>query len=228
MRIFIPFRDAGDRRPLLDLVLREMGEATVVDSTGPEFSLAQARNAAVAMVDDPDEPIAVLDADTMVTWAGLRAAELELLADPLAGVQTPYTEYRAISYADTARAAQFTIGRPYTDDVDTMAGLDHVRVGVAVSGCYVTTPRVWWLLGGQDERMVGWGPEDYAMLAAHRAVFGRPFRRHPGTAYALAHERKDYDVTTDPRYRQNVQYYGEWQNAEAGGVRAVMKLAHGR
>lgn len=57
--------------------------------------------------------------------------------------------------------------------------------GLANGGVHVVTPSCWSLIGGQDERITGWGGDDDQLVAAAQCLAG--LVRHPGLAVSLWH-----------------------------------------
>lgn len=64
------------------------------------------------------------------------------------------------------------------------------RAGPSQGGIWVCRPDVWWLAGGQDSRLRGWGCEDRAMINAAHTLVGQPVF-HPGVLMCLYHDRAD-------------------------------------
>jgi hypothetical protein len=141
------------------------------DSNTDIFSLAQARNNAVAKA--KTSVVVICDADTIPVMANIRAA----VADP-AGICWPFLHYRVIStdYLDTPFPK--LAGVPYINawDGDGING---------VGGCLVCTVKEYWRLGGQPPEFIGWGFEDTAFTCIVETL--STVKRLPGNIYAFEH-----------------------------------------
>jgi hypothetical protein len=143
----------------------------LADSDTEIFSLAQARNNAVAQAGT--DIVVIADADTLPTPANIRTA----VADPT-GVCWPFDRYRIISTDHLDTPLRELVKVPYinTWDGDGIAG---------VGGCMVTTADEFWRLGGQPPEFIGWGHEDTAFTYIVRTL--STARRIPGNIYAFEH-----------------------------------------
>lgn len=213
----IPWRSQPHRVYAHDLTVARYKDllpgATVVDvDTDHEpFCLAGCRNSAVRVAEKRRADVVVLaDADTLPEKEPLLAA-----IEGAAGsnvVHLPYTEYRSLRKAGTD---QLLAGTPLED-------CDHITIPYATSGVYVTTPATWWACGGQDERFLGWAPEDMAWLISHRLLLGASPERHEGRVYALTHESPP---KTGPAYDTSVALYQRYIKAgDAGDTDALHAL----
>ena len=129
-----------------------------VDTDSEVFSLAACRNRAVAVAKDLGADVVVIsDADT---------------------IPPPTALHDAIEGA----AVDGQLHMPY--DQCIYAGTDSPP-GLANGGVHVVTPACWDALGGQDERLVGWGGDDDQLIAAATCLVG--VVRHPGCAVSLWH-----------------------------------------
>jgi hypothetical protein len=80
------------------------------------------------------------------------------------------------------------------------------------------------LLGGWDERFVGWGGEDDAMtVKLERAAI--PRRAIDATAYHLRHRRANADLGDDPDYRNNLALVSELQTLSDEALRRLCEVA---
>lgn len=146
-----------------------------VDSGHEPFSRAGSRNAGVRLVEAAGADVVVIcDADTLAEAEPLHAA----IAAASDGVMhLPYTRYRGLSAAGTAR---HLAGKPADQ---CPADLEHEW---ATGGIIVIQPAAWWAMGGMDERFTGWGFEDAAARICADALLG-PSVRHTGTITHLWH-----------------------------------------
>lgn len=64
----------------------------------------------------------------------------------------------------------------------------HYTYGPSCGGVYVCTPETWFEVGGQEERVQGWGHEDQIFYSA-LLTFDKGPIYHPGTLYNVNHHR---------------------------------------
>jgi hypothetical protein len=76
-------------------------------------------------------------------------------------------------------------------------------------GVWVCRPDAWTTAGGQDPRLVGWGCDDRAFLAASRTLVGMPIKHH-GILMCLPHYRP---TTGEIWLPEDVALLIEYQNA---------------
>ncbi|MEU6725490.1 hypothetical protein ABZ917_17425 [Nonomuraea wenchangensis] len=184
-------------------------EIVDVDSGHEPFCLAACRNRGVRLAEESGADVVVLgDADTLPEREPLLAA-IEGAATS-GRVHLPYTEYRSLRADGTA---QYRRGVP-------LDRCNHLVVPAATSGVYVTLPETWWACGGQDERFLGWAPEDVAWLICHRTLLGSEPVRHEGRVYALHHQSAP---KTGPVYEQAVALYQRYMDA-SGNEAAIRTL----
>jgi hypothetical protein len=143
----------------------------VADSDTEIFSLAQARNNAVAQADT--EVVVISDADTIPDVRNI----IKAVCEPV-GVCWPFTNYRILpaEYVET----------PF----DELAGVPHINAWDGdgpngVGGCLVCTADEYWRLGGQPPEFIGWGWEDTAFTCIVETL--STVRRIPGNIYAFEH-----------------------------------------
>ncbi|SET48890.1 hypothetical protein [Nonomuraea wenchangensis] len=185
-------------------------EIVDVDTGHEPFCLAACRNRGVRLAEESGADVVVLgDADTLPEREPLLAA---VEGAAVSGrVHLPYTEYRSLRADGTA---QYRRGAP-------LDRCNHLVVPAATSGVYVTSLETWWACGGQDERFLGWAPEDVAWLISHRTLLGAEPVRHEGRVYALHHQSA---AKTGPAYEQAVALYQRYMDAAGDGaaIRALI------
>jgi hypothetical protein len=194
--VCVPWRPSPSRLAPFKRVMRfweEIGWPVITaDSDTEIFSLAQARNNAVAKA--ATEVVVIADADTIPDIANVRAA-----VEHPDGVCWPFTRYRIISpeYLDTPFEQLATVPILNTWDGEGIAG---------VGGCMVTTRAEYWRLGGTPPEFIGWGWEDTAFSAIAATL--SHVKRIPGNVYAFEHNLTatgDYDnaVADSPGWDRN-------------------------
>ena len=173
--VCIPWRPSPSRMKAFDRVMqfweRTNWPVVTADSDTEIFSLAQARNNAVAKADT--DVVVINDADTIPTMSNVLTA----VADPV-GICWPFTHYRLIDpkYLDT----------PF----HRLPGAPHINTwdgeGIAgVGGCIVATTDEYWRLGGSPPEFIGWGWEDTAFTYIVRTL--SQAHRVDGNIYAFEH-----------------------------------------
>jgi len=177
--VCIPWRPSPSRIPLFDRVMtfwKRVGWPIVTaDSDTEIFSLAQARNNAVAKANT--EVVVINDADTIPELANIRLAIADALADPR-GVCWPFTHYRILppEYLHTPFDRLADVPIINTWDGEGIAG---------VGGCIVAAQSEYWRLGGQPPEFIGWGWEDTAFTMIVETL--SEARRVEGNVYAFEH-----------------------------------------
>jgi hypothetical protein len=191
--VVIPWRKTKSRLPVKNYVeawySKNLPEAKIIysDSGHKHFNLSASRNAGAKQVLDYDI-IIHNDADTIPNIESL-----------LEGIKqtyetgyfcNPYDDYHMINTANTYRVL---------DGLETPESADYEHIAGACSGVVITTPKTWKLVGGFDERFLGWGYEDVAIAVAHATIMDHGFLIIPGPAYAMSH-----DVAPKPKKLLNL------------------------
>lgn len=174
--ILVPWRPTPDREGPWEhgrSHLEELGfPIFTADSDGPVFSMAQAFNRAA---DRPWDKAILSEADVWCPVDQIRAA-LEL-----GGLVYCYDRHVRLSRPETDRFLEAGV-MP-----DRAAAPAESKLGS--NGVRVIDRDLWDLVGGYDERFVGWGAEDNDFL--WRCVdAGGPVNRVAGPMFELAHEHE--------------------------------------
>jgi hypothetical protein len=161
--VVFPWRAKEERMPAYSVTRAwyevHLPEARLVevDTEHEVFNLAACRNLAVGAAEGLGADVVVIsDADTIPPPGGLAAA----IAD----------------------ADDHKLHIPFTQCI--YAGTDSPP-GLANGGVHVVTPTGWKAIGGQDERLIGWGGDDDQLVAVATCLSG--LVRHPGLAVSLWH-----------------------------------------
>ena len=156
-----PWRAKEERMPAYSVTRAwyevHLPEAKIVevDTEHEVFNLAACRNFAVGAAEGLGADVVVIsDADTIPPPSGLAAA----IAD----------------------ADDHKLHIPFTQCI--YAGTDSPP-GLANGGVHVVTPTGWKAIGGQDERLIGWGGDDDQLVAVATCLSG--LVRHPGLAVSV-------------------------------------------
>lgn len=172
-------------------------EGDDVDPDNPLFNRAASRNSAAAKAHDWTVG-AIVDADIIIPGKQLKNAEA--IARQTRGVVYAFDQFVALSKSATHDIMHRdwhpvkivhrlpTMGARWTKDDPISAS------------CIVIHREAWEVLGGFDERFVGWGFEDRAFHEAARSL--ADVDRLAGPAYHLWHPRSDRDDTSEA-FQQN-------------------------
>lgn len=204
--LVIPWREQPSRiKPLeavLDWYKTNLSDIEIfyADRPGEKWNAAASRNDGVKRAQEAHcDVIIVNDADTIPEIKPLLEAIEECQKDNM--IHNPYTQARIMNEEETA---------PYYEGKSLywLQGTEHY---LANGGIYVCTPKSWWLLGGQDEKFMGWGYEDSAFDRVHQIVHGQQIKKHPGIIYSLGHKRavenEDFYVLNSANRDIYLKYY---------------------
>lgn len=155
VHVVMPWRPQPSRLYMFGVVnewiVREFPEWTRhhVDTPGRQFNVSACRNTGVRMAEESGADIVViLDADVVLAPENMAAAVSMVESD--GGFVIPYTTYWCL---DAQGEQQMQAGIP-------MEKCHSVHMKGSIAGAWVTTPKDWWDVGGNDERFAGWGWED--------------------------------------------------------------------
>jgi len=146
---------------------------TLVDTDHEKFNLAACRNRGV--VEAEHDTVVVADADTIPDLAALVTA-----INTVAQGDTTHLPFRTARFID-GRATQRVLRGVRAI---SQPGYEHP---FHYGSLMVTTKDIWARHGGQDERFIGWGYEDWAWKLAHDTLIG-PVTIHEGRLICLHHE----------------------------------------
>lgn len=177
----IPFRgNGGERERILGKTLELLRNlynwqhVELFDTNHPVFNRAASRNRGVFAAEQYGcDVVVVCDADSIPEkeplWAAIHSANDGLIHFPFTSV----VEYPVdrLAELDPSLSAARVIGKGWYP---------------SQGGCWVATPKTWWEAGGMDERIIHWGPEDRAFLAAYRTLLGDSVR-HEGMLVCVSH-----------------------------------------
>lgn len=177
----IPFRgNGGERERILGKTLELLRNlynwehVELFDTSHQTFNRAAARNRGVFAAEQYGcDVVVICDADSIPEREPLGAA-IHSANDGI--IHFPFTsvvEYPAdrLGELDSTLSAARSIGGGWYP---------------SQGGCWVATPEAWWGAGGMDERIIHWGPEDRAFLAAYRTLLGDSVR-HEGMLVCISH-----------------------------------------
>jgi hypothetical protein len=176
----IPFRgNGGERERILGKTLELLRNlynwehVELFDTSHPTFNRAATRNRGVFAAEQYGcDVVVVCDADSIPEQEPLKAAI--------------HSANDGIIHFPFSSVVEYPADR--LDDLDlTLSAAKSIGSGWYPSegGCWVATPKAWWEAGGMDERIIHWGPEDRAFLAAYRTLLGDSVR-HDGMLVSVA------------------------------------------
>jgi predicted glycosyltransferase involved in capsule biosynthesis len=204
MKIFVvvPWRSHPTRVKAFEAVMKfyktNFPNLTVItsDSTSKDFNLAQARNlGAKQAIEEGAELIIFNDADFFTSPEALDRAIA--FATKNNEIVAPYTVYH--QHNDEEETALFfkkkdyrlNLGKRFTPP--TLSYNDDLpRRLWPCSGCIVVPKEIFKDLGGFEEKIKGWGPEDTMLHRAYFEKYGKLFAYVSGTAHS---------TFNDPTYR---------------------------
>lgn len=194
--VLVPFRtDEGRRDALRDLVASRTHYA--LDAAGIDheivvsddrranhdlFNRGQAIN--LAARDATGDVLVIHDADTTYDSADAFARAVEsTLSDRKWRLPTVYAQLTEAA-TDPVLQGRF----PREETLEHAGQTEWVGVGICWSGLVIVPREAFELVGGGDERYIGWGADDVALGLALDALYGRHVR-YPGAAIHLWHPR---------------------------------------
>ena len=185
----------------------------ISDSVGERFNVSEARNrGCLRAINDGVDILIVLDADTLPTKASVE---------------------KAIRLAE---GGQLIMSKGYvilteTETVDILKGEEwptsfEAKVFQSTQGgLWVMTAEVFKTINGWDERFIGWGYEDTALLWTYRKIYGRKARRIKCLLLSLWHGNKDFTVES---YLVNQERYLGYKSIDKKYIQALVdgNMAH--
>ena len=196
--LVIHFREdsSGSRTAAFEVTKKVMttryafDDVLVVDSGHERYNRSASRNYGVRLAEERGADVVVVcDADSVCESGPLKQA-IEEAYDKSIFV-FPFNEVWYLVPKATQRIAVTPIAQLRNRAIH--------RTGPSNGGIWVCRPDVWWKVGGQDERLVGYGAEDRSMLAATKTLLGESLTLE-GILLCAYHDREldtheswDYD-----------------------------------
>jgi hypothetical protein len=184
------------------------------DSVGERFNVSEARNrGCLDAINDGVDILIVLDADTLP-----RKSVIE----------------KAVRIAEETGALVMSKGYVIlTEDesVDILKGEEcptsfEAKVFQSTQGgLWVMGAEVFKTINGWDERFIGWGYEDTALLVAYKKIYGKRARRIKSLLLSLWHGNKDFTVES---YLVNQERYLGYKSIDKKSIHSLVdgNMAH--
>lgn len=179
------------------------------------FNRSASRNVAAAMA--KGDVFVFVDADSIVDPEMLQSCLIALRQSQWA---FPYSRYVAL----TEEGSHQFMHHPETSLVpeDVMHIFPSIETPAAsVGGCVIVTRQAFELVGGYDERFIGWGFEDRAFAASLDTLIG-PAYEAPGDIIHLWHPAPEEDCFGQPHLRDNQELWFRYR--DAGTKSAMVEL----
>jgi predicted glycosyltransferase involved in capsule biosynthesis len=180
--VVIPWRETASRLPLKNYIdnwyKQNIPNAKIIysDTNHKVFNLSAARNAGVNQLLDQDI-IVFNDADTYAEKnAMLKGIDM---AYETGLAVNPFSAAKLLSLDNTKKIVNEG-GDPYNVDGDIYPN--------SSGGIIIVTPKTLKMLGGWDEKFIGWGFEDAAFFITHLTLLDKAMLKIPDSyIYCLAH-----------------------------------------
>ncbi len=223
--VIVPFRsDDGIRKEIWDWVGSRWSlvypdfELVVADSDDEEFSRSQARNNAFNQ--SSGDIIIVADADSVPLTNTILGCIDVVQQDPTAWL-IAHSSYMMLREEST----RGLLDQLPSVSLATPSSGSLVRPPfVSYAGMLVMHREAYKIVGGYDERFVGWGLEDWAFRLAMDTLIN-PFSRLPGALIHLYHGPPNGDDFGVPPSHHNAALFEKFK-AASGNVAAMRELVN--
>jgi len=169
---------------------------------GGEFNRSAARNHAANLADGAKIFI-LADADTVPQPDVLISAIYDAMAEQRCVL--PYTTYYNLRPEETRAILKKKVDAPLPEPTKWIYKLDD-----SISGCVVIPSRIFYMVGGFDERFQAWGEEDRAFIEAVEVIH-QPIHRLPGYVLHLYHDAPESVRFDNPHYAANQALYHRYR-----------------
>lgn len=175
---------------------------------GVRFNVSEARNrGCLRAINDDVDILIVLDADTLVSKSVIE---------------------KAVRIAEETGALVMSKGYVLLteeESVDIFKGekwptsFEAKVFQSTPGGLWVMSAEVFKTVNGWDERFIGWGYEDNALLSAYRKIYGKRARRIKCLLLSLWHGNKDFTVES---YLVNQERYMEYKSIDKKYIHSLV------
>lgn len=168
------------------------------DSVGDRFNVSEARNrGCLQAINDGVDILMVIDADTFAVKRNQLNKAFDLATT---GVPSMTKGYVRLSRKET--------GEILAGGEVKHKGFDELVLQNTPGGLWVLPVEVFQTLSGWDERFLGWGYEDNALLRAYKKIYGKKIHRINTIVLSFEHQTRDYTVDS---YLKNQWRYDEYK-----------------
>jgi hypothetical protein len=201
----MPYRATPSRGPLQVAVSRWWQSnfgitPTTLDTSHKIFNLAAVRNKCVD--ESTAEIVIVTDADIICERDAIIEA-IEIVATT-GNTCIPYDKHHVLTHLGTSN---------YLRGKD-IAKQSHAKFDSTDGGIIVTTKSMWQRHNGQDERIVGWGPEDQCWSMAYETLVG-DLVRLDAVCWTMHHQLAPRHIDTNNK----TQLFARYQEAQGDPVK---------
>jgi hypothetical protein len=167
----------------------------ISDSVGEQFNVSEARNrGCLDAINDGVDILMVIDADTIIVDRPKLEKAFELAK---LGVPSMTKGYVRLSDEETEEII--------TGGKIKHKGFDQLVLQNTPGGLWVFPVEVFQQIKGWDERFIGWGYEDNALLRAYKKIYGKKIHRVNTIVLSFSHSTRDYTIDS---YLKNQERYG--------------------
>jgi len=170
----------------------------ISDSVGQQFNVSEARNrGCLDAINDGVDILMVIDADTIITDRPKLEKAFELATFGVASMTKGY-----VRLSDKESEEILAGGEIKHKDFEQLV------LQNTPGGLWVFPVEVFHQLNGWDERFVGWGYEDNALLRAYKKIYGRKIHRINTIVLSFSHSTRDYTIDS---YLKNQERYDQYK-----------------
>jgi predicted glycosyltransferase involved in capsule biosynthesis len=168
------------------------------DSNGEQFNVSEARNrGCLRAINDGVDILMVIDADTVVLDIVKLSKAFELATFGVASMTKGYVKL------DEQETEEMLAG----GEMKNKNFKDKVMQNTS-GGLWVLPVTVFQQINGWDERFIGWGYEDNALLMAYKKIYGEKIRRIKTTVLSFYHHTRDFTIDS---YLKNQEKYNHYK-----------------
>jgi hypothetical protein len=171
----------------------------ISDSVGQQFNVSEARNrGCLDAINDGVDILMVIDADTIITDRPKLEKAFELAKLGVASMTKGYVRLSDEESEEIISGGEIK-----------HKGFDQLVLQNTPGGLWVFPVEVFNRLNGWDERFVGWGYEDNALLRAYKKIYGKKIHRVNTIVLSFSHSTRDYTIDS---YLKNQERYDQYKS----------------
>ena len=167
------------------------------DSDGKQFNVSEARNrGCLQAINDGVDILMVIDADTFITKKSELKKAFELATFGIASMTKGY-----VRLSDKETEEIIAGGEIKHKDFEQLV------LQNTPGGLWVFPVEVFQQLKGWDERFLGWGYEDNALLKAYKKIYGKKIHRINTIVLSFSHSTRDYTIDSYLKNQERYELY---------------------